>query len=58
VVEILREINLGGTGVVVATHDPLIAEHARSRLIRVAGGRVREAPRMLRGRRRSSGTVP
>jgi ABC-type ATPase involved in cell division len=48
VFELLREINLGGTGVVIATHDTTAAEILpKSRMIVVEDGRVRESPRIV-----------
>jgi len=47
VLDLLQEISLGGTGVVIATHDAAASELPGARLIHVEDGRVREAPRVV-----------
>jgi cell division transport system ATP-binding protein len=50
VFELLREINLGGTGVVIATHDETaLTVLPKSRVIVVEDGRAREMPRVVNG---------
>jgi cell division transport system ATP-binding protein len=43
---LLRDINLGGTGVVIATHDVAFAMPGKDRLVEVKAGRVLERPRI------------
>jgi len=55
IVQLLRDINLGGTGVIVATHDADVADRSRDRLLEVTDGRVHELPRLYE--RRASRTA-
>ncbi len=47
IITLLREINLGGTGVVIATHDQSIASPGSDRLLQVTTGRLHELPRRV-----------
>jgi cell division transport system ATP-binding protein len=56
VFDLLRGISLGGTGVLVATHDLSRIDRERDRVVEVDGGRVREAPRLYERRRATPAT--
>jgi cell division transport system ATP-binding protein len=45
---LLREINLAGTGVIVATHHAGRIDERRDRLVHLVSGLAREQPRPLR----------
>lgn len=43
ITDLLQSLNLAGVTVVIATHDPVVVQRLRPRLVQLQGGRLREA---------------